>query len=115
MAGLAAAVLKMRLNFKLFIASVRSAPSCQSGNSMMAQEGNMKDVGVAARGTDRTMDFQAACGRPRFWLAGTATSISFGFGRFRLPMMAMNSASDLCASRGLQRRSMPIVDEVNPV
>ena len=47
--------------------------------------------------------YSAACIsiKPSFKLAGTAWSISFGLGKFKLAMIASNSARDLPANLGL--------------
>ncbi len=48
-------------------------------------------------------------------LAGTATSIIFGFDRFRLFISATYSSTDRTCRRGLQRFSSPIVLTVSPL
>jgi outer membrane receptor protein involved in Fe transport len=50
------------------------------------------------------------CGRPRLRLAGTATSISFGLGRFNCPISVTKSARVRFARRALFFFSQPIVD-----
>jgi hypothetical protein len=52
---------------------------------------------------------------PQRRFAGTATSISFGFGSFRLFISATYSSMLCTCSRGFQRRSSPIVDAVQPL
>ena len=51
---------------------------------------------------------------PQTRLAGTASSIFFGFGKFKLFMIVMNSSLDL-VNRGFNRFSSPIDDSVNPL
>ena len=48
-------------------------------------------------------------------LAGTATSIIFGFGRLRLFISATYSSTDLTCRRGLNAFSSPMVETVSPL
>ena len=47
--------------------------------------------------------------------AGTATSIIFGLGRFRLFISVTYSSTDLTCRRGLKAFSSPIVETVSPL
>ena len=48
-------------------------------------------------------------------LAGTATSIIFGLGRFRLFISATYSSTDFTCRRGLNAFSSPMVETVSPL
>ncbi len=48
-------------------------------------------------------------------LAGTATSIIFGFGNFRLFISSAYSSIDFTLSRGLNSFSSPMVETVSPL
>ena len=48
-------------------------------------------------------------------LAGTATSIIFGLGSFRLPISSTYSSTERTCSRGLKRFSSPMVETVSPL
>ena len=48
-------------------------------------------------------------------LAGITTSISFGFGSFRLAISSTYSSTERTCSRGLKRFSSPMVETVSPL
>ena len=79
------------------------------------REQTQTEKGGAHERTARIIAFEAAYVRPQARLAGTAMSISFGFGSFRLFMISTYCALVLPASRGLKRFSSPTEDTVHPL
>ena len=57
----------------------------------------------------------SSCEQPDMQLAGTATSIIFGFGSLRLFIRSTYSSTDFTWSRGLKRFSSPMVETVSPL
>ena len=61
-------------------------------------------------GTKRADPDHTPCGMPRFWSAGTATSINFGLGKSSSLINLINASFARCAWRAFYSFSQPIVD-----
>ena len=68
-----------------------------------------------AADTDQPLLAISSWRRPTRMLAGTATSIIFGLGSFRLFITSTYSSTDFTRSRGLKNFSSPMVETVSPL
>lgn len=105
-------------------ASTRTAPFCacaavvEIGKDMgCCREIEQHDLCTSPGNLDQSSAAKdrTACGNPRFWFAGTATSSSLGFGRFRWFISSIKACLSRPAQRLLLRFSQPIVDTDRPL